>query len=161
MRSHRTAEEARLAGYPPAWHAGNGKADEAAKKAALAHDVQPQLLASWQQHDEQAERAASTVAAIQLTRLQARTRTAEGGAVKERSRQPPALPRRLRPKGLKQKRLADTVAQQLPAAASGAAAAASVPLATLSAEELLQAKARDMPSREAAMAAVFAHAAPA
>ena len=89
MRSHRTAEEARLAGYPTAWHAGNDKADEAAKKAALAHDVPLQLLTRWRQHVEQAERAASTVAAIQLARLQARTRTAEGGAVKERSRQPP------------------------------------------------------------------------
>ena len=79
MRSHRTAEEARLAGYPPAWHAGNDKADEAAKKAALAHDVPLQLLTRWRQHVEQAERAASTVAAIQLARLQARTRTAEGG----------------------------------------------------------------------------------
>ena len=82
MRSHRSAEEARAAGYPPAWHEGNGKADEVAKQAALAHDVPPLLLARWLQHVELAERAASTVAAIQLARLQARTRTAEGGAVK-------------------------------------------------------------------------------
>ena len=39
MRSHRSAEEARAAGYPPAWHEGNAKADEAAKAAALAHDL--------------------------------------------------------------------------------------------------------------------------
>ena len=47
----------------------NGKADEAAKKAALAHDVPPQLLAFWRQHVEQAERAASTVAATRVSMI--------------------------------------------------------------------------------------------
>ena len=79
MRSHRSAEEARLAGYPPNWHEGNDRADGAAKKAALAHDVPPQQLARWRQHLELAERAEGTMAAIQLARLLARTRTAEGG----------------------------------------------------------------------------------
>jgi hypothetical protein len=59
MRSHRSAEEARLAGYPPIWHEGNDRADGAAKKAALAHDVPPQLLARWRQHVELAERSSS------------------------------------------------------------------------------------------------------
>ena len=65
MRSHRSAEEARLAGYPPDWHEGNDKADVVAKKAALANDVPSQLLALWRQHVEFAERAASTMSAIQ------------------------------------------------------------------------------------------------
>jgi len=158
MRSHRSAEEARAAGYPPAWHEGNGKADEIAKQAALAHDVPPLLLARWRQHVELAERAASTIAAIQLARLQARTRTAEGGAVKERSRQAPALPRRLRQQGLKRKRPAEV--QQRPAA-EGTAVLGAAPPAAFTAEQFLQAKAHELPSQEAAMAAVFADAPPA
>ena len=64
MRSHRSAEEARLAGYPAAWHEGNAMADAAAKAEALAQDVPQQLLGSFRQHEELAERVASTVAAI-------------------------------------------------------------------------------------------------
>ena len=82
MRSHRSAEEARLAGYPAAWHEGNARADTAAKAEALAQDVPQQLLGRFRQHEEQAERVANTVAAIQLARLQARVRTADGSAVK-------------------------------------------------------------------------------
>ena len=69
------------------------------------------------------------------------------------------MPRRLRPKGFKRTRPA--AVQQEAAAAGGAAATAAAPLAALTAEQLLQAKARDMPSKEAAMAVVFADAAPA
>jgi hypothetical protein len=155
MRSHRSAEEALAEGYPPIWHAGNARADEAAKQAALEHDVPLALLSRWRQHVVQAERAASTVAAILLARLQSRARTDEGGAIKERSRQPPALPRRLRPKGLKRRRPAASLAQhvlaQLPRRAQEA----------LTMEQLLQAKVRELPSQEAAMEVVFADAAPA
>jgi hypothetical protein len=160
MRSPRTLEEARTAGYPPAWHEGNAKADAAAKAVALAHDVPPQLLGHFRRHTEQAERVASTVAAIQLARLRARTRTADGGAVKERSRQTAALPRRLRPKGLKRKRPAAATAAQQPAAAGGAAAAAAGAAVVLPCERLFQAKAQDLPSREGAMEAVFLSEAP-
>ncbi len=59
---------------------------------------------------EQAERSAATVASIQLARLHARLRAAGGGAVNERSRRVPGLPRRLRSKGLKRKRQAVTTA---------------------------------------------------
>ena len=60
------------------------------------------------------ERVAATVAAIQLRRLQARPRTAEGAAVKERQRLALGLPLRLRARGSKRR-------QQQPAAAAEAA----------------------------------------
>ena len=82
MRSHRTQEEARSAGYPAAWHEGNAKADDAAKAVALARDVPGAVLAAYRRHKEAAEQVASTVAAIQLFRLQTRPRTVEGGAIK-------------------------------------------------------------------------------
>ena len=104
MRSHRSLEEARQAGYPAAWHEGNARADAGAKAVALARDVPGTVLAAYRRQRETAEQAAGTIAAIQLSRLQARTRTPEGGAVKERRRKAPALPRRLRPQGQKRKR---------------------------------------------------------
>jgi hypothetical protein len=160
MRSHRSAEEARAAGYPPAWHEGNARADTAAKAEALAQDVPSQLLGRFRRHVEQAEQVASTVAAIQLARLRARVRTADGGAVKERSRQAPALPRRLRPQGLKRKRPAAAAAGLQPAAVAGAAAAADEAAAVLSCERLFQAKVQELPAREGAMEAVFLSGAP-
>ena len=47
MRSHRSAEETRLAGYPAAWHEGIARADTAAKGEALAQDVPLQLLGRY------------------------------------------------------------------------------------------------------------------
>ena len=76
-------------GIPEAWHIGDAKADELAKLAARMVDVPSDLLEQHLQHRAAAERVATTVAAIQLRRLQARTRTEDGGAVKERRRQPP------------------------------------------------------------------------
>ena len=127
----------------------------------MAQDVPLQLLGRYRQHVEQAERVASTVAAIQLARLQGRVRTADGGAVKERVRRAPALPRRLRPKGQKRRRPAATAASTQPAAAAAAAAAAGAAGAALPCERLLQAKVHEMPSREGAMEAVFLSEAPA
>ena len=57
-----------------------------------------------QRHSCCTERVANTVAAIQLRRLQARTRTEDGGAAKERLRVQPGLPWRLRAKGAKRAR---------------------------------------------------------
>ena len=159
MRSHRSAEEARLAGYPAAWHEGNARADTAAKAEALAQDVPAQLLGRHRQHEEQAMRVACTVAAIQLARLQGRVRTADGSAVKERVRRAPALPRRLRPRGEKRRRPAATAASTQPAAAAAAAAAAGA-AAALPCERLLQAKVQEMPTREGAMEAIFRSGAP-
>ena len=74
------------------------------------------------QHRSRADRVAGTVAEIQLRRLQARTRTEEGGAAKERVRTQPGLPWRLRAKGAKRARpaevavRADAAAVQPPAA---------------------------------------------
>ena len=85
MLSHRSKAEAMQLGIPDAWHIGNGKADESAKLAARMVDMPSDLLAQHVQHRAAAERVASTVAAIQLRRLQARTRTDDGGALKERS----------------------------------------------------------------------------
>jgi hypothetical protein len=154
MRSHRSAEEARVAGYPVAWHEGDAMADAAAKAEALVQDAPQQLLGSFRQREELAERVASTVAAIQLARLQARVRTADGSADKERVRRAPALPRRLRPQGQKRKRPAAGGASIQPLAAGAAGAA-------LSSGRLLQAKVQELPSRDVAMQAVFCSGAPA
>ena len=59
------------------------------------------------QHRSRADRVAGTVAEIQLRRLQARTRTEEGGAAKERVRTQPGLPWRLRAKGAKRAKPAE------------------------------------------------------
>jgi hypothetical protein len=83
---------------------GNSKADEFAKMAARMVDVPGVLLKQHVQHSQLAERVASTVAAIQLRRLQARPRTDDGGAVKERRRELPGLPWRIRAKGTKRSR---------------------------------------------------------
>ena len=98
MPSHRSKAEAMQLGTPEAWHIGNAKADESAKLAAS------DLLEQHVQHRAAAERVASTVAAIQLRRLQARTRTDDGGALKERRRVPPGLPWRVRAQGKKRSR---------------------------------------------------------
>ena len=92
MPSHRSKAEALQLGIPEAWHIGNQKADEFAKLAARMVDVPSDLLAQHVLHGQSAERVASTVAAIQLRRLQARIRTDDGGAVKERRRVLPGLP---------------------------------------------------------------------
>jgi hypothetical protein len=63
------------------------------------------------QHRSRADRVAGTVAEIQLRRLQARTRTEEGGAAKERVRTQPGLPWRLRAKGAKRAKPAEVAAQ--------------------------------------------------
>jgi ribonuclease HI len=161
MRSHRSAEEARQAGYPAAWHEGNAKADAAAKVAALAHDVPGAVLAAYWRHKEVAEQVAGTVAAIQLFRLQARPRTTEGGAIKERRRRAPALPRRLRPKGLKRKRPSTEAAGERRAEGSRGDAAGASATALPPCERLGQAKVQELPSREAAMEVVFRSPAPA
>ena len=83
MRSHLSAAEAAAEGYPASWHKGNAKVDEAAKAAALGINIPAELLAQYRQHAAEAERVAGVLAAIQLARLQARARTADGGAVKE------------------------------------------------------------------------------
>ena len=104
MPSHRSKAEALQLGIPEAWHIGNGKADEFAKMAARMVDLPDELLVQHCQHSQRAERVASTVAAIQLRRLQARIRTEDGGALKERRRVLPGLPWRLRAKGTKRGR---------------------------------------------------------
>jgi ribonuclease HI len=104
MPSHRSKAEAMQLGIPEAWHIGNAKADELAKLAARMVDMPSDLLEQHLQHRAAAERVATTVAAIQLRRLQARTRTEDGGAVKERRRQPPGLPWRIRAQGKKRSR---------------------------------------------------------
>jgi hypothetical protein len=161
MRSHRSAEEARQAGYPAAWHEGNAKADEAAKKVALARDVPGAVLAAYRRQKEAAEQVAGTVAAIQLARLQARTRTADGGAVKERRRHQPALPRRIRPQGQKRKRPSAKAADERRAESSrGVADGAGSPVLP-PCGRLGQAKECEMPSRQEAMEVVFRSQAPA
>ena len=94
-------------------------------------------------HSSRAERAAGTVAAIQLRRLQARTRTEEGGAAKERRRVQPGLPWRLRARGAKRAR---------PMAAEGQAPVAAVQ--PLVAGDLLQMKPGRWPSPTAVRSAV-------
>ena len=91
-------------GIPEAWRIGNGKTDESAKLAARMVEMPSDLLAQHVQHRAAAERVASTVAAIQLRRLQARTRTDDGGALKERRRAPPGLPWQVRAQGKKRSR---------------------------------------------------------
>ena len=161
MRSHRSAEEARQAGYPAAWHEGNAKADEVAKKVAIACDVPGAVLAAYRRHKEAAEQVAGTIAAIQLARLQARTRTAEGGAVKERRRRQPALPRRLRPQVGKRKRLSAQAADERRAGGSGGVAAGVGESVLPPCGRLGQAKECELPSRQDAMEIVFRSQAPA
>ncbi len=84
MPSHRSAEEAAAASTPASWHACNAEADGAAKVVAREHDVSPALLGNYREHAVTAEPATATVAAIQLRRLKARARTAEGAAAKGR-----------------------------------------------------------------------------
>ena len=86
-----------------------------------------------------AERVAATVAAIQLKRLKARCRTAGGAAVKERTRQRPGLPWRLRGATRRRPQAAN------PAAAVGAVAAA----------DLVQVKPGGWPAAEVVRAAVL------
>ena len=91
MPSHKTPDELSDLGVPRHWRAGNAEADERAKAAARQQDVPEELLQQYRVHAQQAERVANTVAAIQLRRLRARPRTAEGAAIKERLRQAPGL----------------------------------------------------------------------
>jgi hypothetical protein len=104
MRSHCGQEEAHLLGISEVWRVGNDKADSLAKQAAGWVDLPEGLMQQHRRHCDPAERIAGTVAAIQLRRLQARSRTEAGGAVKERVRVLPGLPRRLRAQGVKRAR---------------------------------------------------------
>ncbi len=52
VRSRRSEEEALPAGYPPSWHGGNARVDEAAKATAREHDVPPPLPSFFRQHIE-------------------------------------------------------------------------------------------------------------
>ena len=147
MPSHKTPDELSDLGVPRHWHAGNAEADERAKAAARQQDVPEELLQQYRVHAQQAERVANTVAAIQLRRLRARPRTAEGAAIKERLRQAPGLPRRLRARGQKRSfKRADEPAQ--------------VGQAALAAGELLHVKPGAWPTAEAVRSAVQADAAP-
>ena len=112
---------------------------ERAKEASLARDLPAVLLASYVANRAVAEKVAATVAAIQLKRLKARCRTAGGAAVKERTRQLPGLPWRLR--GAKRRR----PQAANPAAAVGAVAAA----------DLVQVKPGGWPAAEVVRAAVL------
>ena len=96
MPSHLTLEQHVARGRPAEWHAGNCRADEAAKAAARCGDIPAPLLASHRRNRAEAARVARTVAAIQLKRLKGRPRTAMGSAAKERTRRMPGLPRRLK-----------------------------------------------------------------
>jgi hypothetical protein len=145
MPSHHSEAEAVKLGIPAAWHAGNAEADERAKEVSMQRDLPPNLLRRYNEHVSTAERVAATVAAIQLKRLKARTRTAEGAAIKERFRRQPGLPRRLRVRGTK-RRLQP--AEGADAAAQGACRA----------EDLLQVKPKDQPPAEAARLAVLTDA---
>ena len=100
-------------------------------------------------HCQLAERVAATVAAIQLRRLQARPRNAEGAAIKERQRLAPGLPWRLRAGGSKRR-------QQQPAATAEAALAGQP---ACRAADLLQMKPGAWPSGEVVRAAVLEDAA--
>ena len=154
MRSHLNAEQAAAEGYPLSWHAGNDKADELAKAVAASRNLPAELLSQHRQHVAEAEQVAGVLAAIQLARLKARARTTDGGAVKVRSRPVPGLPRRLRAKGLKRK---------LGGARAAATAAAGVghQAEARSCEQLLQAKAHELPSQDAARQAVVGSVGPA
>ena len=127
MRSHRSGAEALRLGISEEWRIGNDQADELAKAAARWIDLPEHLMQQHVQHRSRADRVAGTVAEIQLRRLQARTRTEEGGAAKERVRTQPGLPWRLRAKGAKRARPAEVAVR--------ADAAAVQPLA---ASDLLQ-----------------------
>jgi hypothetical protein len=146
IRSHLTVEQAVAEGFPARWHHGNSLADEAAKEAALAVNISPQLLHQYHQHLEEAMRVAKVVAGIQLARLQTRARTLDGGALKVRRRQQPGLPRRLRPKGLKRKAAVPVVE-----VAAGEVEAQPAPPAC---GDLLQAKERELPGPVMARRAV-------
>ena len=61
--------EALRLGVPEEWRMGNDKADEVAKQAAGWIDLPEHLMQQHLQHSSRAERAAGTVAAIQLRRL--------------------------------------------------------------------------------------------
>ena len=118
------------------------------------------MLAAYRRHKEAAEQVAGTVAAIQLFRLQARPRTAEGGAIKERRRATPAMPRRVRPQGLKRKRpSAAPVGEQAGGGPGDAIGASAVELPPC--ERFGQAKVHELPNREVAMQVVFSSPAPA
>ena len=82
MRSHRSRAEALRLGISENWRIGNDKADELAKQAAGWVDLPEHLMQQHLRHSCCAERFADTVATIQLRRLQARTRTEDGGAAK-------------------------------------------------------------------------------
>ena len=154
MRSHLNGEQAAAEGYPLSWHEGNDKADELAKAVAASRNLPAELLSQHRQHVAEAEQVAGVLAAIQLARLKARARTTDGGAVKVRSRPVPGLPRRLRAKGLKRK---------LGGARAAATAAAGVghQAEARSCEQLLQAKAHELPSQDAARQAVVGSVGPA
>jgi len=94
MRSHRSQAEARALGISEEWRVGNERADQVAKDAARWVDLPDKLLQQYQRRRDLAERVAGTVGAIQLQRLRARIRTADGGAAKVRARVVPGLPRR-------------------------------------------------------------------
>ena len=142
------AEPPQPGGSPPAWHLGRvahrqRQADEVAKQAAGWIDLPEHLMQQHLQHSSRAERAAGTVAAIQLRRFQARTRTEEGGAAEERRRVQPGVPWRLRARGAKRAR---------PMAAEGQAPVAA--LQPLAAGDLLQMKPGSWPSPTAVRSAV-------
>ena len=88
-------------GLPAGWRAGDDEADKAAKSAARSKELTAAQLASHRQRLELASRVARTVAVIQLERVRGRARTTVGSATKERVRQAPGLPRRLRARGVK------------------------------------------------------------
>jgi hypothetical protein len=146
IRSHFTVEQAVAEGFPARWHHGNSLADEAAKEAALAVNISPQLLHQHRQHVEEAAKVVTVVAGIQLARLQARTRTSDGAALKVRRRQQPGLPRRLRPKGIKRK----AAAAVMEAALGEAEAQPSPPACSV----LLQAKEHELPGPAMARRAI-------
>jgi hypothetical protein len=146
IRSHLTVEHAVAEVFPARWNHGNSLADEAAKEAALAVNVSPQLLHQHRQHVEEAAKVVTVVAGIQLARLQARTRTSDGAALKVRRRQQPGLPRRLRPKGIKRK----AAAAVMEAALGEAEAQPSPPACSV----LLHAKEHELPGPAMARRAI-------
>ena len=130
-----------------AWHAGNAEADDLAKMAARQQDLPSELLEQYRGHCKVAERAAATVAAIQLRRLRERPRNADGAAIKERVRPVPGLPWRLRGRGAKRRlRLQEGEAPEV--------------LQAFTAGDLLQVKPGAWPSGGLLQAAVLEDAAP-